>query len=163
SATLSDPEVERLFTVMRGLRARGLGIVYISHRLEEIFAVADRVTVLRDGRTVATSPVAGLDRAQLIRWMVGRELTEEFPPRAPGHPVAGGRASGGGRRRQGVRRARTGGSRPARGDAVGREPAEAAARAPAAAAAAPARARRADPRHRRGSQGRDLRPHEPPD
>jgi len=83
SATLSDPEVERLFTVMRGLRARGLGIVYISHRLEEIFAVADRVTVLRDGRTVATSPVAGLDRAQLIRWMVGRELTEEFPPRAP--------------------------------------------------------------------------------
>ena len=83
SATLSDPEVERLFTVMRGLRARGLGIVYISHRLEEIFAIADRVTILRDGRTVASSPVAGIDRAQLIRWMVGRELTEEFPPRAP--------------------------------------------------------------------------------
>jgi len=83
SATLSDPEVERLFTVMRGLRARGLGIVYISHRLEEIFAVADRVTVLRDGRTVASAPAAGLDRPQLIRWMVGREVTEEFPPRAP--------------------------------------------------------------------------------
>ncbi|HEX6737975.1 MAG TPA: ATP-binding cassette domain-containing protein, partial [Vicinamibacteria bacterium] len=67
SATLSDPEVARLFEVLRGLRARGLGVVYISHRLEEIFAVADRVTVLRDGKRVASAPVAGLDRAQLIR------------------------------------------------------------------------------------------------
>jgi ABC-type sugar transport system ATPase subunit len=83
SATLSDPEVERLFAVLRGLRARGLGVVYISHRLEEIFAIADRVTVLRDGRRVASSPVADVDRAQLIRWMVGRDLREEFPPRAP--------------------------------------------------------------------------------
>jgi ribose transport system ATP-binding protein len=83
SATLSDPEVERLFEVLRGLRARGLGVIYISHRLEEIFAVADRVTVLRDGRRVASAPVEGLDRAQLIRWMVGRDLSEEFPPRAP--------------------------------------------------------------------------------
>src|SRR6185295_12794774 len=83
SATLSGPEVERLFTVLRGLRERGLGIVYISHRLEEIFALADRVTVLRDGRPVASSPVAGVDRAQLIRWMVGRDVAEEFPPRAP--------------------------------------------------------------------------------
>jgi ABC-type sugar transport system ATPase subunit len=83
SATLSDPEVERLFRVLRGLRERGLGIVYISHRLEEIFAIADRVTVLRDGRPVACSPVAGVDRAQLIRWMVGRDVAEEFPPRAP--------------------------------------------------------------------------------
>ena len=89
SATLSDPEVERLFAVLRGLRERGLGVVYISHRLEEIFAVADRVTVLRDGRRVASAPVAGVDRAQLIRWMVGRDLTEEFPPRAaaPGDTV----------------------------------------------------------------------------
>jgi ribose transport system ATP-binding protein len=83
SATLSDPEVERLFAVLRRLRERGLGIIYISHRLEEIFAVADRVTVLRDGRRVASAPVAGVDRAQLIRWMVGRDLTEEFPARAP--------------------------------------------------------------------------------
>ncbi|PYQ00549.1 MAG: sugar ABC transporter ATP-binding protein [Acidobacteria bacterium] len=83
SATLSGPEVERLFAVLRGLRERGLGVVYISHRLEEIFAIADRVTVLRDGRHVASAPVAGVDRAQLIRWMVGRDLTEEFPPRAP--------------------------------------------------------------------------------
>src|SRR5206468_1545939 len=83
SATLSGPEVERLFAVLRGLRERGLGVVYISHRLEEIFAIADRVTVLRDGRHVASAPVAGVDRAQLIRWMVGRDVTEEFPPRAP--------------------------------------------------------------------------------
>ena len=83
SATLSGPEVERLFAVLRGLRERWLGVVYISHRLEEIFAIADRVTVLRDGRHVASAPVAGVDRAQLIRWMVGRDVTEEFPPRAP--------------------------------------------------------------------------------
>ena len=81
SATLSAPEVRRLFAVLRGLRERGLGIVYVSHRLEEIFAIADRVTVLRDGRRVATASVAGLERGQLIRWMVGRELSEEFPPR----------------------------------------------------------------------------------
>jgi ABC-type sugar transport system ATPase subunit len=89
SATLSGPEVERLFAVLRGLRERGLGVVYISHRLEEIFAIADRVTVLRDGRLVASASVASVDRPQLIRWMVGRDLTEEFPPRsaAPGDTV----------------------------------------------------------------------------
>jgi ribose transport system ATP-binding protein len=81
SGTLSGPEVLGLFKVLRGLRERGLGIIYVSHRLEEIFAVADRVTVLRDGRLVTTSPIAGLDRPQLIRSMVGRELSEEFPAR----------------------------------------------------------------------------------
>lgn len=81
SAALSAAEVERLFGVLRGLRDRGLGIVYISHRLEEIFALADRVTVLRDGRHVAEVPVAEADRAKVIRWMVGRDLSEEFPPR----------------------------------------------------------------------------------
>ena len=83
SATLSAVDVERLFGVLRRLRERGLGIVYISHRLEEIFALADRVTVLRDGHTVAVAPAAGLDRAQLIRWMVGRDVSEEFPARTP--------------------------------------------------------------------------------
>jgi ribose transport system ATP-binding protein len=75
--------------VLRRLRDRGLGIIYISHRLEEIFALADRVTVLRDGRTVASVPAAGLDRTQLIRWMVGRDVSEEFPARAasPGSMV----------------------------------------------------------------------------
>jgi ABC-type sugar transport system ATPase subunit len=83
SATLSATEVERLFAVLHRLRERGLGIIYISHRLEEIFALADRVTVLRDGRHVVSVPAAGLDRLQLIRWMVGRDVSEEFPSRQP--------------------------------------------------------------------------------
>lgn len=89
SAMLTDPEVRRLFEVLRDLRARGLGILYVSHRLEEIFAVADRMTVLRDGQKIATAPLQGLDRAQIIRWMVGRPLSEEFPERAssPGSTV----------------------------------------------------------------------------
>jgi ABC-type sugar transport system ATPase subunit len=89
SASLSGHEAGRLLAVVGQLRARGLGIVYISHRFEEIFTVANRVTVLRDGRRVASAPAAGLDRAQVIRWMVGRDVSEEFPPRAasPGAPV----------------------------------------------------------------------------
>jgi ribose transport system ATP-binding protein len=89
TAALSRHEVERLFAVLRTLRGRGLGVVYVSHRLEEIFAVADRVTVLRDGRCVSAAPVGGLDRSQLIRWMVGRDVSEEFPARtsAPGETV----------------------------------------------------------------------------
>jgi ABC-type sugar transport system ATPase subunit len=83
TAALTDRETERLFGILRDLRARGLGIIYISHRLGEIFTIADRATVLRDGRLVATAPLAGIDRAQLIRWMVGRDLSEEFPPRPP--------------------------------------------------------------------------------
>ena len=83
SASLSGREVDRLLAVIRRLRERGLGIVYISHRFEEVFGVADRVTVLRDGRRVATAPAAGLERQQLIRWMVGRDISEEFPPRSP--------------------------------------------------------------------------------
>ena len=83
TASLSGREVDRLLAVVRRLRDRGLGVIYISHRFEEVFGVADRVTVLRDGRRVATSPASGLERRQLIRWMVGRDLSEEFPPRAP--------------------------------------------------------------------------------
>jgi ABC-type sugar transport system ATPase subunit len=83
SATLSAVEVDRLFGVLRRLRARGLGIIYISHRLEEIFTLADRVTVLRDGRHVTTVEARDLERPQLIRWMVGRDVSEEFPPRDP--------------------------------------------------------------------------------
>jgi len=81
TASLTERETARLFDILRDLRAAGLGIVYISHRLSEIFSIADRVTVLRDGRRVTTAPVGGLDRAQLIRWMVGRDLADEFPSR----------------------------------------------------------------------------------
>lgn len=87
SATLTDTELKALFALMRELRAAGLGIVYISHRLEEIFQIGDRVTVLRDGRRVETRAVADVTRDELIRMMVGRELKDEFPkvtaPRGP--------------------------------------------------------------------------------
>jgi rhamnose transport system ATP-binding protein len=82
TASLTDREASRLFEVIEGLRADGAGIIYISHRLEEIFRIADRITVLRDGATVATTARAGVDRAELIRLMVGRELSSVFPKRA---------------------------------------------------------------------------------
>jgi ribose transport system ATP-binding protein/rhamnose transport system ATP-binding protein len=82
TATLTGAEVDRLFGVLRDLRRRGLGLLYVSHRLEEIFALADTVTVLRDGRQVAAGPVSSLTREALIRHMVGRDVSEEFPPRA---------------------------------------------------------------------------------
>ncbi len=82
TASLSEREVERLFAVIARLRADGVGIIYISHRLEEIAAIADRITVLRDGETVATREAAGVDRAELIRLMVGREVAAVFPKRA---------------------------------------------------------------------------------
>ncbi|MEO8483314.1 MAG: sugar ABC transporter ATP-binding protein [Acidobacteriota bacterium] len=81
SATLSNVEVDTLFRVIRRLRDRGLAIIYVSHRLDEIFAIADSVTVLRDGRHVITAPVSAFTRDSLIRHMVGRDLTEEFPAR----------------------------------------------------------------------------------
>jgi rhamnose transport system ATP-binding protein len=79
TASLSAREVERLFRVIGDLRGHGVGILYISHRLDELFQVADRVTVLRDGRAVGTRALAEIDRAGLIRLMVGREITAIFP------------------------------------------------------------------------------------
>ena len=86
TASLTQREQERLFTIVRSLRAEGVGVIYISHRLEEIFALADRVTVLRDGASVGTHAVGAIDAAGLIRLMVGRELAE-FPP--PGGTLPG--------------------------------------------------------------------------
>jgi rhamnose transport system ATP-binding protein len=86
TASLMDHEVERLFRVIERLRAEGGGIIYISHRLEELFAVSDRITVLRDGETIVTCDTADIDRPTLIQTMVGRELAEigTRPPRAAG-------------------------------------------------------------------------------
>lgn len=86
SAALTVHEVERLFAIIRDLKQQGIGIIYISHRLEEIFAACDRVTVLRDGANAGDAPVKEVTRAGLIQRMVGRELKDEFPPRtrAPG-------------------------------------------------------------------------------
>src|SRR5713226_6028097 len=89
SAVLPSHDMERLYGVIRALRAEGASIIYISHRLEEIFLIADRVTVLKDGRSVMTKPVVETTRAELVNSMVGRQLTEQFPPAdaAPGETL----------------------------------------------------------------------------
>ncbi len=88
SAALTPQEVERLFKVIRDLKSQGLGVIYVSHRLEEIFAVADQVIVLRDGACIGMLMVADCNRDQLIEMMVGRKLDQDFPRRtsARGEP-----------------------------------------------------------------------------
>jgi rhamnose transport system ATP-binding protein len=81
TAALASREVDSLFSAIGQLRQRGAGIVYISHRLEELPRIADRVTVLRDGRVVETRAIGEVDQAALIRMMVGRDLTAVFPKR----------------------------------------------------------------------------------
>lgn len=89
TACLSDREAEALFRLLRGLRERGAGMLYITHRLEELPQIADRVTVLRDGESIATREIGELAPAELIRLMVGRELAAIFPKQevARGEPV----------------------------------------------------------------------------
>jgi len=81
SAALTTREVERLYAIIRELKAQGIGVIYISHRLEEIFEVCDRISVLRDGCNVGERPVGDVTRQGLIEMMVGRELKNEFPKR----------------------------------------------------------------------------------
>ena len=83
SAVLGPRELTKLFEILRKLKAEGRAILYISHRLEEIFEIADRVTVLRDGRSVGVYPLDGdVDRAFLVGRMVGREWNEQFPEKS---------------------------------------------------------------------------------
>src|SRR5258708_7734926 len=82
TAALSPNEVESLRNVVRRLKERGITVIYISHRLDEVFAIADRVTVLKDGHWVTTRPVSDVSRHDLISLMVGRELDIYFPPKA---------------------------------------------------------------------------------
>ena len=79
SATLTEHELENLFNLIRSLKEQGVAIIYISHRLEEIFEIADRVTILRDGKWVATKDVKDIDREEIIKFMVGRELKDVIP------------------------------------------------------------------------------------
>jgi ABC-type sugar transport system ATPase subunit len=81
TAALTAHEVERLFAIIRDLKARGIGIIYISHRLDEVFTIADRVSVLRDGANAGERPIAEITRQQMIELMVGRELKDEYPRR----------------------------------------------------------------------------------
>ncbi len=89
TASLTQKEQHLLFAVVRELRTSGVGVIYISHRLEEIFALADRVTVLRDGESVGTNRVNELNETALIRMMVGREVAAIYPASesAPGEVV----------------------------------------------------------------------------
>ena len=82
SAALTAHEVGRLFEIIRDLKKQGISIIYISHRINEIFEITDRVTVLRDGVNVGARPTAEITRAGMIQLMVGRELTDEFPRRS---------------------------------------------------------------------------------
>jgi rhamnose transport system ATP-binding protein len=79
TAALSPHEVERLFATVRRLRDRGVSVLFISHRLEEVKAISDTVIVLRDGRHIATRPAAELAQAEIVRLMVGRSLDDLFP------------------------------------------------------------------------------------
>jgi ABC-type sugar transport system ATPase subunit len=81
TAALAEADVRRLMAIVRNLCARGVAIVYVSHRMPEIFALAHRVTVLRDGRHVATKPVPDVDEAQLVSMMVGRSIDRLYPPK----------------------------------------------------------------------------------
>ncbi|MEU7159408.1 sugar ABC transporter ATP-binding protein [Streptomyces chrestomyceticus] len=87
TAVLTSEEVGTLFGIVRELRADGVGIIFITHHLEEIGALGDRVTVLRDGRSVAEVP-AGTDEDELIRLMVGRDIAEQYPRQRPDEPGA---------------------------------------------------------------------------
>jgi D-xylose transport system ATP-binding protein len=86
TAALTERDVERLFGLLRDLRARGVAIAYVSHRLDEIFRIADRITVLRDGRSVGGGPAHEIERHRVIALMVGREVDELYP-RPPLPPV----------------------------------------------------------------------------
>jgi rhamnose transport system ATP-binding protein len=82
TASLSEDDTQNLFAVIRRLREKGVGMIYISHRLDELSVIADRVTILRDGRTIDTRPMASVSREALIELMVGRELSAVFPKKA---------------------------------------------------------------------------------
>ncbi len=81
TAPLDQHESERLFTVVRRLQANGIGVVFISHRIHELKAICDRLTVLRDGRLIESGPMAALSGEQIVEKMLGHQLTDVYPPR----------------------------------------------------------------------------------
>jgi len=89
TSSLTQEDAQRQFRLVRRLRDRGVTVVYISHFLEEVEKIADRLTVLRDGRNVGTADVADCPRERVIQWMVGRDLTEQYPrvPHQIGEPI----------------------------------------------------------------------------
>ena len=89
TSSLTEVEVEHLFRIINMLRDKGCGIIYISHKMEEILRISDDVTIMRDGQWVATRPAKELTMDEIIRLMVGRELTNRFPPKenTPGEVI----------------------------------------------------------------------------
>ncbi|WP_353854380.1 sugar ABC transporter ATP-binding protein [Bacillus sp. Bos-x628] len=83
TAALTDREIEKLFQVIKSLKKEGVSIVYISHRMEEIFTICDRITIMRDGKTVDTKAIPETDFHEVVKKMVGRELTDRYPERTP--------------------------------------------------------------------------------
>jgi len=83
TSSLNEPEVKRLFRIIHDLKQKRYGIIYISHRLEEIYEISDRISVLRDGKHIGTAKADDLSPQELIRWMVGREISQQFPGRTP--------------------------------------------------------------------------------
>ena len=89
TSSLTEKEVNHLFKIIRKLKERGCGIVYISHKMEEIFQLCDEITILRDGQWIATQPLEGLDMDKIISMMVGRSLNQRFPTKenVPGEVI----------------------------------------------------------------------------
>lgn len=89
TSSLNDREVEQLFKIIFKLRAEGCGIIYISHKMEEILKIADEITVMRDGQYITTDLAANMDLAKMIKLMVGREISNRFPPKTNhvGEPI----------------------------------------------------------------------------
>ena len=81
TSSLTEDEVEHLFRIMKRLTAQGVGIIYISHKMDEILRISDEVTIMRDGQWIATREAKELTKAEIIRLMVGREMTNQFPPK----------------------------------------------------------------------------------
>src|SRR5690606_162182 len=87
TAALADHEVTLLYRIIRGLSERGIAILYVSHRLREVFDLCSTITVLKDGHLVGSWPASELDERELVRRMVGRELSSFFPDRDAGSEV----------------------------------------------------------------------------
>lgn len=81
TSSLTEEEVEHLFKIINMLRDRGVAIIYISHKMDEILRISDEITIMRDGQWVATNPASEMDMNKIIKLMVGRELTNRFPPK----------------------------------------------------------------------------------
>lgn len=81
TSSLTESEVEHLFTIIRALRAQNVAVIYISHKMDEIFQIADEVTVMRDGHWIMTSPISEITKEKLISAMVGRDFSSMFPPK----------------------------------------------------------------------------------